>query len=146
MGPAGESPDLNKCIHPEISKLYQTSAWFRRLHVIFQIGKRLRDGTYRRARKEQASIMSKEVGDWKDNPDNQSPAEQLPEELSPEDRIIEVIDNALTKVSTKIETDGLKIADLVKLLQLRNELAKSKPRYMSIRWVDECDEQTRSND
>ncbi len=91
--------------------------------------------------------MGKQAGDWKDVPDDQSPEEQLPEEpLSPEERIITAIDEALATISTKINTDGMKIADVVKLLQLRKELAASRPRYMSIRWIDECDDQTRPNE
>ena len=90
--------------------------------------------------------MGKQGGDWKDVSEEQSPEKQLPEVVSPEERIIEAIDAALLTVSTKINTDGLKIADVVKLLQLRKELAGSRPRYMSIRWVDECEEQTRPND
>jgi hypothetical protein len=86
------------------------------------------------------------TGDWKDVPEGQSGDEQLPEELSPEERIVTAIDEALATISTKINTDGMKIADVVKLLQLRKELANSRPRYMTIRWVDECAEQTRSTD
>ena len=64
--------------------------------------------------------MGKQAGDWKDVPEDQSPEDQsreerLPEEpLSPEERIITAIDEALATISTKINTDGMKIADVVK--------------------------------
>jgi len=64
------------------------------------------------------------------------------EEQSPEERIIEAIDAAVAKLSTKIDVEGLKPADLIKLLQLRKELVAGRPKYVSIRWVGECDEQT----
>jgi hypothetical protein len=36
------------------------------------------------------------------------------------------------------------VADLVRMLQLRNELTKTQPTHVTVQWVDEC--QSSSND
>ncbi len=95
-------------------------------------------------------MMRKQPADWKDVPPTEADADVEPdterEEQSPEERIIAAIDAVVGRLSEKINTDGLKIGDVVKLLQMRKELAGNRPKYVSIRWVRECDEQTPSND
>jgi len=74
------------------------------------------------------------------------PESLIPEEKTPEDKIVAAIDAALVKASETISTEGLKVADLVKLLQLRRELARRPAKNFSIRWVGEWDEQNLSTD
>ncbi len=68
------------------------------------------------------------------------------DDKTPEDKIVETIDAALLKAGEAISAEGMKIADLVKLLQLRKELAKSGPKLVGIRWVGECNDHTPINE
>jgi len=49
------------------------------------------------------------------------------------EKIIESIQKSLAGDSTK-----LSVADLMRLLELRRELAQSQPGRMTVRWIDEC--------
>lgn len=52
----------------------------------------------------------------------------------------EVLDKAIARLERQMESGELKgsMSDLVRLLQLRNELKGSEPHSMTVRWIDEC--------
>jgi hypothetical protein len=54
--------------------------------------------------------------------------------------ILRDVDAAIGNIRGKLRSDDLKgsLADLVRLLQLRQELAVTQPRRVTVRWVDEC--------
>ena len=54
-------------------------------------------------------------------------------ELTDVEEIIESIQESLSSDSAKPS-----VADLVRLLELRRELAKPKTGRMTVRWIDEC--------
>ncbi len=71
--------------------------------------------------------------------DMRSVAEQDAQLLDTVERAIDAISQHL---STKTEEKG-SITDLIRLLQLRRELAEEKPRAVSARWIeDACTEST----
>src|SRR4051794_7682180 len=96
--------------------------------------------------------MHDKVRDWKDLPEEQDGAEtreeaecgRQQEQSTVEERLVAEIDRALANLSLKIDSEGLKVGDLVKLLQVRKELTAGRPTYVNIRWVGECQEQTPS--
>lgn len=49
------------------------------------------------------------------------------------EKIIKCIQRGLSDDSTK-----LSVADLMRLLELRRELAQSQPGRMTVRWIAEC--------
>jgi hypothetical protein len=57
-----------------------------------------------------------------------------------EAQIVEALDKAIRKIQRRLCDDDVKgsIADLVRMLQLRNELAGTQPKQLTVRWVDEC--------
>jgi hypothetical protein len=68
---------------------------------------------------------------------------------TPEEAEIEEIHGAISLAIRKVREDirtgkGVKTAvpDLLKLLQLRKELEGSRPRHISVRWIDECETST----
>jgi hypothetical protein len=56
------------------------------------------------------------------------------------------LDKAIERIQNKLASDESagSVADLVRLLQLRNELSDTRPRQLTVRWVDEC--QTKSSE
>lgn len=54
--------------------------------------------------------------------------------------ILRDVDAAIGKIQKKLRSDDLKgtTGDLVRLLQLRQELADVQPKQVTVRWVDEC--------
>ena len=55
------------------------------------------------------------------------------DELAEVDRIIESIQERLSDDSAKPS-----VAELVRLLELRRELAQSQTGQVTVRWIDEC--------
>lgn len=55
-----------------------------------------------------------------------------------EEAITETIDKAIGKIQAQLETNQLKpsVTDLVRLIQLRNELAGERPMDITARWID----------
>jgi hypothetical protein len=52
--------------------------------------------------------------------------------------VTRAIDNAIGKIQAQLEGDKVKasVADLVRLIQLRNELADERPVDITARWID----------
>ncbi len=52
--------------------------------------------------------------------------------------VTKTIDNAIGKIQAQLESDQLKpsVTDLVRLIQLRNELAGDHPVDITARWID----------
>jgi hypothetical protein len=61
--------------------------------------------------------------------------------LTPEE-IAELVDKAIRSFESALDGAGGKcsVSDLVRLLQLRKELAGDTPGNVTVRWVDECNE------
>jgi len=79
--------------------------------------------------------------DGSDSSSNQTPEEAENTEL------LGAIDTAIKAIETQLKEkskDSAKgsVADLVRLLQLRKELAADRPRHVSVRWIDECEKST----
>jgi hypothetical protein len=53
---------------------------------------------------------------------------------------LEEIDRVTARVMERLADEDvhLSIADLMRLLELRRELAQSQPGRITVRWVDEC--------
>jgi hypothetical protein len=53
---------------------------------------------------------------------------------------LEEIDRITERVIERLADEDvpLSIADLIRLLELRRELAKSQPGRIRVRWIDEC--------
>lgn len=58
------------------------------------------------------------------------------------EEIAELVDKAIRSFESALDGAGAKcsVGDLVRLLQLRKELAGDTPGNVTIRWVDECNE------
>jgi hypothetical protein len=60
--------------------------------------------------------------------------------------LLGAVDAAIKTLQGKLKSSdwekGL-LADLVRLLQLRKELDADRPRYVGVRWIDECEDSTR---
>ena len=56
------------------------------------------------------------------------------------DGMAEVLNQAIEKIRKDLETGALKgsVSDLIRLMQLRNEIKGSRPQQVTARWVDEC--------
>ena len=54
--------------------------------------------------------------------------------------ILKDVDLAIGKIRAGLRSEDLKgsLSDLVRLLQLRQELTSVQPRQVTVRWVDEC--------
>jgi hypothetical protein len=54
--------------------------------------------------------------------------------------ILKDVDAAIGKIRGGLRSDDAKgsVSDLVRLLQLRQELTDMQPRQVTVRWVDEC--------
>ncbi len=52
----------------------------------------------------------------------------------------EILNKAIQNIEQQMENGELKgsMGDLVRLLQLRNEVAGSQPQQVTVRWIDEC--------
>jgi hypothetical protein len=63
------------------------------------------------------------------------------------DGMARTIDQAIGKIQAQLNSDQLKpsVTDLVRLIQLRNELAGEHPVDITARWVDECEERPASD-
>ena len=61
----------------------------------------------------------------------------LTKALDPEG-VTKAIDNAIGKIQAQLESDQLRpsVADFVRLIQLRNELAGDRPVDITARWID----------
>jgi hypothetical protein len=59
-----------------------------------------------------------------------------------QEEIAELVDKAIRSFESALEGAGGKcsVSDLVRLLQLRKELAGDTPGNVTVRWVDECNE------
>ena len=57
-----------------------------------------------------------------------------------EAQIVAALDKAIGRIQKRLADDDLKgsVADLVRMLQLRNELMETQPKTVTVRWVDEC--------
>jgi hypothetical protein len=53
---------------------------------------------------------------------------------------LEEIDRVTARVMERLADEDvpLSIADLIRLMELRRELAKSQPGRITVRWIDEC--------
>ena len=53
---------------------------------------------------------------------------------------LEEIDRVTARVMERLADEDvpLSVADLMRLLELRRELAKSQPGRITVRWIDEC--------
>ena len=58
----------------------------------------------------------------------------------PAEETTEVLNKAIRRLQDQMESGELKgsMSDLVRLLQLRNEITGSQLRPVTARWVDEC--------
>ncbi|HWE52426.1 MAG TPA: hypothetical protein VG273_21700 [Bryobacteraceae bacterium] len=58
------------------------------------------------------------------------------------DGIARLVDKAIRSFEDTLDSTGGKcsVGDLVRLLQLRKELAGDTPGNVTVRWVDECNE------
>jgi hypothetical protein len=65
-----------------------------------------------------------------------------------EAQIVAALDKAIGRIQKRMADDDMKgsVADLVRMLQLRNELVAAQPRQVTVRWVDECQTPTPSNE
>jgi TusA-related sulfurtransferase len=57
--------------------------------------------------------------------------------------LLDTIDAAIQAIQKSLKAKGcekVSLSDLVRLLQLRKELAEERPRHVSVRWIDsdEC--------
>ena len=74
----------------------------------------------------------------------EAPKEEMAKQRKEQGKLAEAIlsdvDAAIGKIREKLCSDDLKgsMADLVRLLQLRQELTELQPRQVTVRWVDEC--------
>ena len=61
-----------------------------------------------------------------------------------EARMVKALDKAIATILTRLGEDEAKgsVADLVRMLQLRNELTEAQPKQVTVRWVDECQTST----
>lgn len=52
----------------------------------------------------------------------------------------EVLDKAIEKLARQLDKDELRgtMADLIRLLQMREEKPDSERRPLTVRWVDQC--------
>ena len=57
-----------------------------------------------------------------------------------EAQIVAALDKAIGRMQKRLANDEMKatVADLVRMLQLRNELMETQPKQVTVRWVDEC--------
>ena len=57
-----------------------------------------------------------------------------------EAQLLGALNRAIRKIQTRLGNDEMKISvgDLVRLVELRNELTEAQPRQVTVRWVDEC--------
>jgi hypothetical protein len=61
-----------------------------------------------------------------------------------EAQIVAALDKAIGRIQKRLADDEMKgsVADLVRMLQLRNELMETQPKTVTVRWVDECQTST----
>lgn len=68
---------------------------------------------------------------------------KTPEEADKQsDEMLAAINAAIKTMQTQIAGDnGVKgtLTDLIRLLQLRKDLEGERPRNISVRWIDECE-------
>jgi hypothetical protein len=64
-----------------------------------------------------------------------------------EAQMIAALDKAIGRMQKHLADDEMRfsMADLARMLQLRNELMETQPKQVTVRWVDECQTST-SND
>jgi hypothetical protein len=57
-----------------------------------------------------------------------------------EAQIVAALDKAIGRIQKRLADEDMKgsVADLVRMLQLRNELTATQPTQVTVRWVDEC--------
>jgi hypothetical protein len=57
-----------------------------------------------------------------------------------EAQIVAALDKAIGRIQKRLADEDMKgsVADLVRMLQLRNELTAAQPTQVTVRWVDEC--------
>jgi hypothetical protein len=53
-------------------------------------------------------------------------------------RIVEVLEDAITKVKAKLESPDYKpsVADFLKLLEVQQELDRAEPKEIRVTWID----------
>ena len=75
-----------------------------------------------------------------------------PEDLATE-QLLAAVDSAIAGMQerlTNLATDGQdakwSVSDLVKLIQLRNQLQEERPRRITVRWIDNVSEIGNHND
>ena len=57
-----------------------------------------------------------------------------------EAQMVAALDKAIGRIQKRLADEDTKgsVADLVRMLQLRNELVKTQPTQVTVQWVDEC--------
>jgi hypothetical protein len=57
-----------------------------------------------------------------------------------EAQIVAALDKAIGRMQKRLANDEMKatVADLVRMLQLRNQLMETQPTQVTVQWVDEC--------
>jgi hypothetical protein len=55
--------------------------------------------------------------------------------------MVKALDEAIGRIRDKLASDEMRssIGDLVRLMQMRQELAETQPRQVTVRWIDECE-------
>jgi hypothetical protein len=61
-----------------------------------------------------------------------------------EAQIVAALDKAIGRMQKRLADDDMKasVADLARMLQLRDELMETQPKQVTVRWVDECQTST----
>ena len=61
-----------------------------------------------------------------------------------EAQIVAALDKAIGRMQKRLADEEMKasVGDLVRMLQLRNELMETQPKQVTVRWVDECETST----
>ena len=57
-----------------------------------------------------------------------------------EAQIVAALDKAIGRIQKRLADEDTRgsVADLVRMLQLRNELVETQPKTVTVRWVDQC--------
>jgi hypothetical protein len=69
------------------------------------------------------------------------PAEKTPVERPRRTDLREAVDKAIDAIVAKLSTNEVKgtVGDLIRLLQLREELGPATPRGVTAKWVEPCE-------
>jgi hypothetical protein len=71
-------------------------------------------------------------------------AEERPVSSDRQASVADAIDKAIDSIRAKLTTDELRasISDLVRLIQLRKEMSDDAPKHVTVRWVEEWNQST----